>query len=918
MKIGTAITLFFLGSLGLQLRSQVSPLLSTTWNQGCNYNAQCPTTGSGGACGRVWTGCGATAFSQVLKYHSYPASGWSGNYCNSVFPAHCVDVGSQTYLYASMPNSLSGPNAEVAKLMYHMGIILDMAWSGSNSTSGPTAGHLKKFWRYSLSAKGALKALYTNTQWENLIKNELDAGRVITASGGAHIYLIDGYQTSPSLKFHVNFGWGGLYDGYYDIHNIVAGGNNYTPGTIITGIKPLVSQVETTTDTIIVTASASSFNSFELAALNNWTLSSNQTWLTPNLSSGNAGYFNNQNGATFSVTANMSYSPRYGTITANSGASSSSFVVKQLGIQPSLSVSNNSLTYSSAASGQNVSIFCDSNWVASSADAWISIVPASGSGNGSITINVSANGPAARNGTVTVTRGNLQQNISVYQASNSSFWCTPAMTISGTNGITNVTLKTINRTSPQGEGYIYTGLSTTLKIDTSYTVFVTFPGGTPSLVAPAVWIDWNIDGDFNDPGEAVVSPSGTWYPSNAGVKSQAFTVPSNAVEGTTRMRVYAKNFGTGPVTSPCNTTDVGGDIEDYDIIIKNHKNIEVNPTSLNYLSGGGSQSVSVSSDSIWTASCPASWVSFSPASGNGNGVSNIIVSANSGTTLSRTAVATFTRGNKFKTVNISQAGEDTLLNAIDTSITISAIGGSYLITTNANVTYSISASQPWITLSSTSETGNSIFYISAGLNSNTFALNGYVVLNSGTYSDTVFVTQSANSTTLNVSPLVLNYPSGGGMQTASITTSGSWNAIISDPWISVDQNMGTGNYTLQVTLTANAGGSRSGSVDITNGILTQTILINQAGVTGIAEQNQNSPEAMLLFPNPANERLTIKFETSNRRVLQIHSADGKLMRTDNIETNETTLNISNLENGLYFVTIINGESILKSKFIIQR
>jgi hypothetical protein len=273
------------------------------------------------------------------------------------------------------------------------------------------------------------------------------------------------------------------------------------------------------------------------------------------------------------------------------------------------------------------------------------------------------------------TRGNIQQTISVFQAAAGSFWCVPVMTISGSNGITNVTLNSINRTSPNNEAYINTSIGTLLKIDTTYNISVTFTGSN----APAIWIDWNIDGDFNDLNEAVMPGSGAWYPSFAGTKNMNFNVPSFAVEGLTRMRVYAKNFGTGPVSSPCNTTDVGGDIEDYDITILNQEHILITPETLSFVNSGGTQNVTVDCDSVWTASTSASWISLLPNSGLGNGIVGVSTTVNS-VLSQRVDVVTFSRGNKIKEVTINQDAADTVLIAGPTPLNFLNAGGIILKT----------------------------------------------------------------------------------------------------------------------------------------------------------------------------------------------------------------------------------------------
>ena len=45
----------------------VAPLIKTIWNQGCGYNDYLPLCSNTNTCGRVLTGCVATAMAQVMK-----------------------------------------------------------------------------------------------------------------------------------------------------------------------------------------------------------------------------------------------------------------------------------------------------------------------------------------------------------------------------------------------------------------------------------------------------------------------------------------------------------------------------------------------------------------------------------------------------------------------------------------------------------------------------------------------------------------------------------------------------------------------------------------------------------------------------------------------------------------------------------
>jgi hypothetical protein len=82
-----------------------------------------------------------------------------------------------------------------------------------------------------------------------------------------------------------------------------------------------------------------------------------------------------------------------------------------------------------------------------------------------------------------------------------------------------------------------------------------------------VFIDWNIDGDFDDSGELVGQISPTQSPS---VNLINFTVPNNAIPGQSRMRIVSQNSDFQP-TNQAGACDYNvayfGETEDYTIVI---------------------------------------------------------------------------------------------------------------------------------------------------------------------------------------------------------------------------------------------------------------------------------------------------------------------------------------------------------------
>ncbi len=209
----------------------VSPLMATKWNQSPYFNAQCPYDNSAGQ--RTVVGCVATAMAQVIKYHGYPTQGTGfHSYNHSTYGTLSANFASTTYDYASMPNTVNSTNTPVATLSYHCGVSVDMNY-GVASTGGSGAYVIKTqspvthcaeyaletYFGYKSSLSGIERANYTTSSWKSTLKAELDAARPILyagfGNGGGHCFVLDGYDNSD--YFHINWGWGGSYDGYFSI-----------------------------------------------------------------------------------------------------------------------------------------------------------------------------------------------------------------------------------------------------------------------------------------------------------------------------------------------------------------------------------------------------------------------------------------------------------------------------------------------------------------------------------------------------------------------------------------------------------------------------------------------------------------------------------------------------------------------------
>ena len=240
---------YLVAELDFSKAGSVDPLLTTKWDQAPYYNDYCPSNWFGQ---KAVVGCVATAMAQIMKYHDHPPQGTGfHSYNHPQFGTVSANFGSATYDWNSMPNKVTSANEAVALLSYHCGVSIDMGYgvdvSGISSLS-PVSSALKKYFFYDNSANFVDRKNYSDSQWKNLMKGELDNSRPVEYGGigpqGGHAFVADGYDDNDFI--HFNWGWSGNHDGYFHIDNLnppvggigSGGGNfNYNHQAVV-GIKP--------------------------------------------------------------------------------------------------------------------------------------------------------------------------------------------------------------------------------------------------------------------------------------------------------------------------------------------------------------------------------------------------------------------------------------------------------------------------------------------------------------------------------------------------------------------------------------------------------------------------------------------------------------------------------------------------------
>jgi len=232
----------------------VDELVSAKWGQDEPFNIYCP---SNSTLGQSIVGCVATAMSQIMYKWKWPETGTGMVSYTNKYGNTSVNFSQSNYNWAIMKNKYGTLDKKketgkaVAKLCYDCGVSTYMSYgeAGSGTHSQYVLQAMYKNFRYKASTLDYLLRDCCNTKDEfmNRIKRELNAGRPVYMSaasstdGGSdaagHAFVLDGYDTADYI--HVNWGWTGTANGYYDIDVMDAGGYKFILSQdIIFGIQP--------------------------------------------------------------------------------------------------------------------------------------------------------------------------------------------------------------------------------------------------------------------------------------------------------------------------------------------------------------------------------------------------------------------------------------------------------------------------------------------------------------------------------------------------------------------------------------------------------------------------------------------------------------------------------------------------------
>lgn len=222
---------------GRYQQPKITPLLGDiAWNQETPYNKMCPKYEGSKLSA---TGCVATAMAQVMMYYKYPkelkadirayTTATNKLKVNAISKGEEYDWDNMLPTYTEGEYNTTQADA-VAKLMFHCGAAVQMDY-------GPSSGALVRpedmstYFGYDADLlQEVYRSVYTLAEWKKILDRELEAKRPILYGGArsyerGHQFVCDG--SDGEGLYHINWGWSGDSDGYFDITLL----DPYVPGT---------------------------------------------------------------------------------------------------------------------------------------------------------------------------------------------------------------------------------------------------------------------------------------------------------------------------------------------------------------------------------------------------------------------------------------------------------------------------------------------------------------------------------------------------------------------------------------------------------------------------------------------------------------------------------------------------------------
>jgi hypothetical protein len=626
-------------------------------------------------------------------------------------------------------------------------------------------------------------------------------------------------------------------------------------------------------NTANIAKTATSTTSISVTSNTTWTANTTASWLTLNPAIATTG------NAVLNITANTNNPtiiPRTATITVTaSGVTSQNITVTQAAGDTILLLSANTASFTKNNSiPVAISVTSNTSWTAITTASWLTISPLTATtGNATLTIKANSDNPntTARTATISVlANGKAPQTITVTQDAGDAWYSisSDALSFDKTTNSRTVTITsntywstlspstfTWYNVSPTSGGIGTTTVTITASanqtiserntpvviigtgIATNSAILLTQAAGDPTIALSSNSV--NIAKAANSNASISVTSNTSWtatktvdwlslnpsttYTGNGALEITATSANPTITPRTATVKVYTLGISTPELIT---VTQAAGDTV-----------LSVSSNTFDAFGGGSNFSVTVTSNTTWTASTKDSRVKIlEPSSNTGTQILNFGIDTNPYTFQDGGKITISAVGAVDQVLLISQGAGPitfsvdkpfvTIASKTDTSINVN-------VSTNTQH-WTATSSDNWLSVTPISNISNSEITIAAKENKTSISRTASIYINAeGANGKTITVTQEAGDPTLSVSNLQSKFSATIDTISVSVTSNTKWSVNTTDYWITIVAPVDSSNATVKLYSLANTTTEpRTASISFTtDGLNPITIIVEQAADT---------------------------------------------------------------------------------------
>lgn len=247
------------------------------------------------------------------------------------------------------------------------------------------------------------------------------------------------------------------------------------------------------------------------------------------------------------------------------------------------------------------------------------------------------------------------------------------------------------------------------------------------------------------------------------------------------------------------------------------------------------------------------------------------------------------------------------------------------IKVTSNITWGVSGLPNWITISKSNGTGDGEFKLYLQANATTSSRTATLKVVGGSITKTIVVTQKGkvnpqDELAINMTTLTLSFRN---LDTVvKVTSNRAWNINNTVNWLTFNNLTGNGSAEVPFSVAQNNGkesrsaivafiaGSNTQILSVTQGVYAETTGINQVEVANLIK----------IYPNPVNTHLNVQMNVDliSEASLFVYDAQGKAIGQYRAEGELTSIDVSHLASGDYFLKIVNEAKQINQQILFNK